>query len=131
MTDHTNAWARWNELHRLRAQNPYDVAKEFLREAGYIVERPEALSLPVAVRRTGSFTEADGYRIELQTRVQIGDRIATCGYAIDARQADMPARAFTGAIADKFRKMIMAELEPQIEQGCQLELDRAKGEVNG
>jgi len=126
VTDHKQAWARWNEIHRLRTQNPYDVAKQFLREAGYIVETPETLSLPVAVARFGSFTATDGYRVELQARVRIGDRIAACGHAIDARQADMLARAFSGAIADKFRKMIMAELEPQIEQGCQRELNEAR-----
>lgn len=130
MSDHTEAWARWNELHRLRTQNPYDVAAQFLREAGYIVERPETLSLPVNVARIGSFTTPDGFRVQLQVRARIGDRIAACGYAIDARNADMPVQAFSGAISRKFERMIMSEIEPQIVAGCQRELSRAREMVD-
>ena len=126
MSDHTEAWARWNELHRLRTQNPYDVAAQFLRKAGYIVERPETLSLPVNVACSGSFTEKDGWRVTLHVRATIGDRKAGMDYSIDARNSDMPVQAFTGAITRKFERMIMAELEPQIELGCRRELDRAR-----
>lgn len=37
----------------------------------------------------------------------------------------MPTKAFTGVIGSKFTRAIMAELEPQIEAGCQREIARA------
>jgi hypothetical protein len=124
MNDHANAWARWSELHRLRTQNPYDVAKEFLREAGYIIERPESLSLPVQVARTGSFTEAGGFRITLHVRATIGDRKAQCDCAVDAHTAyrGMSIKAISGSVTEKFRRMIVDELRPGVEAGMDREL---------
>lgn len=129
MTDHTSAWEQWEELYRRRNTDPIQIMAEHLRANGYIVERPESIALPVAVARTGSFKHEDGYRLELQVRVRIGERITSCGHAIDVRHSDMPVQAFSGALSRKFERMIMKELEPQIHIGCERELDKARKEV--
>jgi len=125
MIDHTSAWQKWEDLFYRRNQNPVDVMKEYLRTEGWIVERPETLSMPVKVVRTGSYTHEDGYRITLHVRANIGDRMAQVDYSIDMRHADMPVRAFTDAIGNKFSRMIENEISPQIEAGCELELRKA------
>lgn len=125
MTDYTASWEEWEALLRRRDRNPVDAAKEFLRAQGWIVERPETLSMPVKVARSGSFTEQDGYRVTLHVRADIGGRLAQVDYAINRQYADMPTRAFTGAIGGKFTKLIEGELMPQIEAGCERELRKA------
>lgn len=83
MTDHTSAWQEWESLLARRNKNPVDAMKEYLRREGWIVERPETLSLPVKVARSGSFTEQDGYAIKLHVRAAIGDRLMQVDHMID------------------------------------------------
>jgi hypothetical protein len=123
------AWADFEALRFSRSGKPVDAAKEYLRRLGWVVERPETLTLPVKVARTGSFTEQDGYRVTLHTRVVIGDRLVQCDTAIDMHHAEtLPHRAFTGAVANKFSRMIVEEIEGAIDSGFKREIERARKE---
>lgn len=130
-TDHTSAWQEWESLLARRDRNPVDAMKEYLRREGWIVERPETLSLPVKVARSGSFTEADGYRVTLHVRTKIGDRLAQVDHQIDMQNAvTIPSRSFSDAIATKFDRYIMDELVPQIALGCEREILTAREQSN-
>jgi hypothetical protein len=132
MSDYTAAWGTWDDIFRRRDNNPVDAAKQFLREQGWIVERPETLSLPVKVARSGSFTEKDGFRVTLHTRVNVGDRLMQVDNSIDIMHAQtLLARAFIGATAAKFQRAIMDEIEPAMAAGFEREIDRAKRNANG
>jgi len=128
MTDYTDAWTEWENLFRRRNTNPENVAAEFLRDRGYIVERPDTLSLPVQVARSGSWTAADGYRIKLHTRVTIGDRQLQTDISIEVTNAGWPAAAFSSQTANALSRAILREIEPQIEMGMAHELAKAKAE---
>lgn len=125
-TDYSDAWREWESLFARRNNNPVDAATEFLRAQGWIVERPETLSLPVNVARSGSFTSADGYKIMLHCRVNIGGRLAQVDHQLDMRHAYLPTQAVTGAVSRQFERLIMDELKPQIEVGFKREIDLAK-----
>lgn len=127
LNDYETQWAAYQRLVDLR-RDPIKATAEFLRENGWIVERPETLSLPVAVARSGSFTSEDGYKVTLHVRVTIGDRKYQVDYAIDARHPNMDVKAFSRPICGKFERAIMAELVPQIESGCERELANSKAE---
>lgn len=127
MQDYTSQWQHWESLYARRNRDPIATAKEFLRENGWIVERPETLSLPVKVARSGGFTADDGFRITLHTRVNIGGRLMQIDNSIDMMHAQtLPSRAFIGAAASKFQRAIMNEIEPAIAQGFEREIERAK-----
>jgi len=128
MIDYTDNWAKWENLIHLRDTDPIQVAAEFLRTNGYIVETPEQAVLPVQVARTGTWTKAP-FNITLHSRVTVGDRKLGVDYAVQIHLNDIDARAFSGPIAAKFVQSLMEEIRPQIELGCQRELDRAREEM--
>lgn len=131
MRDYSDSWAGWESLLRRRNNDPIDAAKEFLRSQGWIVERPETLSLSVKVARSGSLDSKDGFRITLHTRVNVGGRLLQADTAIDARHAEaLPSRAFVGAVSTKIQRAIMAEIEPDIQAGFERELEKAKREAH-
>lgn len=114
----------------LRHKNPEDAAKDALRRLGYIVERPETLSIPIHVARTGSFTSNSGYAIKLHVRANIGGKMAQCDQSIDVLQANsnMPIASIANSIGYKFSKFIMDELTPQISMGIAKEINEAMRE---
>jgi len=121
-----SAWQQWEDLARRRDTDPQVVMIEFLRERGWIVERPETIGLPVQVASSGGFTHEDGYRLNIHTRVRIGEQLAQVDASIDMQHSDMAVRGLVGPTAKKFERLIMNEIEPQIAFGFEQELQRAK-----
>ena len=125
-TDHTSSWEGWEALIRRRDTDPAEVMAEFLRERGWIVEKPDTIVLPVQVTSSGGFTHDDGYRLNIHTRVRIGEKLAQVDASVDLRHSDIAARGLVGPTAKKFERLIMGEVEPQIAMGFERELARAK-----
>lgn len=129
MTQYDKQWDEWDALLTRRNSDPMEIMEEFLRAHGYIVEKPDTLNIPIHVTRTGSFSDEGEWKITLHVRANVGDQKLQIDRDIQINHADFGAQFFSGPLAAKLTQVIIEELRPKIEMGCDLELRKAREEV--